>query len=157
MITKEYRTLDKSSWPKGPWQDEPDKVQWEDEATGLPCLAVRRNPQGFLCGYVGVTQGHPLFGLGYMETEAKYEIDVHGGLTFAESCQEEGDPSRSICHIVDEGEDDAVWWLGFDCAHGDDIWPNPIIPPYPDATYKTLTYVQQECASLAAQIKEVAS
>lgn len=62
METREYRTVDKSAWGPGPWQDEPDKRQWQDEATGLPCLIVR-NPAGALCGYVGVSKEHPAFGL----------------------------------------------------------------------------------------------
>ncbi len=37
----EYRTVDKTGWGEGPWQSEPDKRQWQDEATGLPCLIVR--------------------------------------------------------------------------------------------------------------------
>ena len=45
----EYRTIDKSQWGEGPWQDEPDKIQWQDEETGLPCLIVRGH-MGFLCG-----------------------------------------------------------------------------------------------------------
>jgi hypothetical protein len=60
--TKEYRTIDKTLWPRGEWDDEPDKMQWQDEATGLPCLIVR-GPVGALCGYVGVPEGHPCFGL----------------------------------------------------------------------------------------------
>jgi hypothetical protein len=36
-----WTTIDKSSWGNGPWQTEPDKAQWQDEETGLPCLAVR--------------------------------------------------------------------------------------------------------------------
>ena len=57
METIEYRTMDKSVWGPGPWQNEPDKRQWQDEATGLPCLIVR-NSMGALCGYVGVSEGH---------------------------------------------------------------------------------------------------
>lgn len=106
MQTREYRTQDKSSWGPGPWQDEPDKVQWRDEATGLPCLAVR-NHMGNWCGYVGVDQSHPWHGKGYDDPvgECTSEctvsedytshyshsisgiIDVHGGLTFADACQ----------------------------------------------------------------------
>jgi hypothetical protein len=41
--------VDKSWWPRGPWDDEPDKVQWPDEATGLPCM-VKRGPVGSFCG-----------------------------------------------------------------------------------------------------------
>ena len=81
MKTIEYTYRDKSSWGDGPWQSEPDKIQWLDEATGLPCLIVR-GPVGALCGYVGVPEGHPHF-------EQKYDdvdVRVHGGLTFASFC-----------------------------------------------------------------------
>lgn len=64
MKTIEYRTKDRSEWGAGPWSNEPDKVQWQDEATGLPCLMVR-NHSGAWCGYVGVAEGHPLYGQGY--------------------------------------------------------------------------------------------
>ena len=62
----EYRFTDKSGWEQGAWQDEPDKVQWIDEETGLDCLIVR-NPGGALCGYVGVAEGHSLFEVSYSE------------------------------------------------------------------------------------------
>ena len=42
METIDYRTVDKTTWGAGPWQDEPDKKQWRDE-TGFPCLIVRNN------------------------------------------------------------------------------------------------------------------
>lgn len=61
METIEYRTVDKSKWGDGPWQDEPDKKQWRDPETGLPCLIVR-GPGGALCGYVGVPANSPAFG-----------------------------------------------------------------------------------------------
>jgi hypothetical protein len=41
----------------GDWMGEPDKAQWPDPSTGLPCLAVR-NRFGVWCGYVGVSPGH---------------------------------------------------------------------------------------------------
>ena len=28
MKTIEYRTIDKSAWPRGEWDAEPDKMQW---------------------------------------------------------------------------------------------------------------------------------
>lgn len=40
MQTIEYRTIDKTAWGDGPWLNEPDKKQWQDVETGLPCLAV---------------------------------------------------------------------------------------------------------------------
>lgn len=99
----EWTRLDKSDWPAGPWQDEPDKVQWVDEATGYDCLIVR-NHGGALCGYVGVPEGHPYHGVGYSGCAQKppcgesycghspdSRTEVHGGLTFADGCNE---PSR---------------------------------------------------------------
>lgn len=62
METSENRDVDKTGWGPGPWNDEPDKRQWQDEATGLPCLIVR-GPVGALCGYVGVPPDHPAYGL----------------------------------------------------------------------------------------------
>ena len=64
METLEYRTVDKSSWGLGPWMNEPDKKQWQDAETGYPCLIVRNNG-GALCGYVGVPESHPLYGVEY--------------------------------------------------------------------------------------------
>lgn len=54
----------KDTWGRGPWDQEPDKVQWLDEATDLDALAVR-NAGGGLCGYVGVPPGHPWWEFGY--------------------------------------------------------------------------------------------
>lgn len=80
----EYRdVIDKTEWIRGPWDWEPDKIQWADEATGLPCLIVR-GPTGSLCGYVGVAPGHPLHGADYDACD----LDIHGGLTFAHGCGE---------------------------------------------------------------------
>jgi hypothetical protein len=81
----EYRNVvDKSDWKsRGKWDNEPDKIQWQDEVTGFPCLIVR-GPHGALCGYVGVAPGHPLHGKEYDDAE----VDVHGGLTFAHGCSE---------------------------------------------------------------------
>lgn len=45
MQTKQWTTIDKSAWPRGAWDDEPDKVQWQDPATGLPCLIDRKDKE----------------------------------------------------------------------------------------------------------------
>lgn len=71
MRTIEYRTQDKSEWGPGPWQDEPDKVQWLDPVTNYPCLIVRSQVSGSLCGYVGVPKEHPAYGLDYDGTTAE--------------------------------------------------------------------------------------
>ncbi len=163
MKTLEYRYRDRSGWPSGPWDDEPDKIQFADESTGLPCLIVR-NPSGVLCGYVGVAEGHPWFANDYgscadecgdwlCDHRPESAVDVHGGLTFADFCAE-SDKERGICHVPDPGEPDRVWWFGFDCAHSQDV--SPLLRhglTFEAAVYRTVDYVKGECARLAAQLK----
>lgn len=149
MKTIEYRTIDKSSWAKGPWQDEPDKVQWQDPTTGLACLIVR-GPIGALCGYVGVPPGHEAFGRDY----DSLDLSAHGGLTFAHGCSN-GPEATSICHLPEEGEPDGVWWLGFDCAHGGDLAPSPTYTVFLGDTYRDLAYVKAQVAGLAHQLKSL--
>jgi hypothetical protein len=159
METKQYTTIDKSTWGEGPWQQEPDKVQWQDEDTGLPCLAVR-NRLGAWCGYVGVAEGHPYFQQGYNDTD----VNIHGGLTFADHCQKNAE-DHGICHIPGEGEPDHVWWLGFACAHAYDYMPGMEARTQAlmgEASYKsfygrediyrTLDFVRAECRGLARQL-----
>jgi hypothetical protein len=172
MTERVYTTVDKSTWGDGPWQDEPDKVQWKDEATGFPCLA-NRGPGGHWCGYVGVSPGHPAYEKNYSDVydlfwswEDDGYLEVHGGLTYANHCAE-GPEETSICHISEPGEPDHVWWLGFDCAHsgdvspafealnrerfeGDSIWL-PIRSPWGES-YRTLDYVRREATRLASQL-----
>lgn len=65
MKTQEWSDyVDKSAWGDGAWQSEPDKKQWKDPTTGLPCLIVRGSHGGW-CGYVGVSPSHPAHGLSY--------------------------------------------------------------------------------------------
>jgi hypothetical protein len=149
--------IDKSEWARGPWTDEPDAMQWSDPATGLPCLIVRA-ALGNLCGYVGVTPGHPAYGVGW----AKLNYTAHGGINFAESCS--GEPGTGVCHLPSKGEPDKVWWIGFDCAHGFDVLPfgatlaEGIVRRTGrggrgyDHTYKDIEYVKRQCARLAQQL-----
>lgn len=156
MESLEWTYVDRTGWPSGEWDGEPDQVQWQDEATGLPCLAKRNHRSGNWCGYVGVSEGHRYF-------EAKYDeptVDVHGGLTYADFC--EGEPGKNICHLPVPGETDRVWWLGFDCAHSGDYSPRDkaderdrggcfaLIDGYEQ--YRTLAYVKNQCHGLAAQL-----
>jgi hypothetical protein len=145
MIRIEYWFVKKDSWPAGPWQSEPDKIQWTDKETNLPCLIVR-NGYGALCGYVGVTKNHPAFGKDYDSVD----VSVHGGLTYSAFCQK-GPESETICHIPEPGEPDQVWWLGFDCAHSGDLSPAWESGLY--GTYKPRQYVENEIADLAKQLK----
>lgn len=157
MKTKTYTTIDRDAlgWPCGPWDDEPDKMQWQDDATGLPCLAVRQPKTGHWCGYVGVPPGHPLHGKQF--DDGAVDFHVHGGITYTDSCQPEEDESKGICHTPDPGEPDHVWWFGFDCAHAGDLSPltAKLLTRFIHEEYRPLSYVQNECASLARQLAEV--
>lgn len=55
---------EKETWGGDQWKDEPDRKEWRDEATGMPCLALR-NSMGAWCGYVAVAPTHPAHGLHY--------------------------------------------------------------------------------------------
>ncbi len=152
------RAFDKSTWGDGPWQTEPDRVEWAH--AGLPCL-VLRSPHGNWCGYAAVPPEHPLHGWDYNDVD----VDVHGGLTYASPCD------GHICHVPNPGEPDDVWWFGFDCGHGFDIMPGmdarlreigdrlpmSTFDPlhFPGATYKTLDYVKAETNRLAEQLAAV--
>jgi hypothetical protein len=161
------RVIEKSTWGDGPWQGEPDRVEWTH--AGLPCLAARGpDVSGHWCGYVAVPPGHPLHGTPYNDAD----VDVHGGLTYAHRCQGE------ICHVPAPGEPDDVWWFGFDCAHAGDFSPGLDAtlrqigardrgPAYDHAAaiaanswtvdvYRTLAYVQAETNQLADQLAAIA-
>jgi hypothetical protein len=141
----------------GPWHKEPDKVQWIDEATNYACLAVRGR-LGVWCGYVGVPEQHPFYKVDCDDLP----VSAHGGLTYSDLCQEEAPEGHGICHIPEPGHPDNVWWLGFDCAHAFDLAPGMIrLDGLPSTgagifqeEYRTLAYVQRECESLAAQLRE---
>lgn len=87
---------------------------------------------GHRCGYVAIPSTHKDHNKRY------YDIDVcaHGGLTYS------GD-SKSYPAISTDEEN--LWWVGFDCAHYDDI---------ASIGGQTLEYCIQECESIANQLKE---
>lgn len=142
--------IDKTTWGPGPWQDEPDRLEWRT-AAGLPGMAIRHPESGSWCGYAAVAPGHPLFGKHYDEPN----VSVHGGLTYANECQ------GHIRHTPEPGEPDHVWWFGFDCHHWMDLAPgmeaklNSLMPARKSRaseTYRDLAYVRAEVESLATQL-----
>jgi hypothetical protein len=85
--------------PAGEWDNEPDKIQWLDEDTGLDCLMVR-NHFGSWCGYVGVTEGHPLFGVGY-DTENPVLLKMRDDML---QKPVPANPSFAVCIAMLSGE-----------------------------------------------------
>lgn len=196
-FVEEYRTVDKAEWGRGPWQDEPDKAVWVDEKTGLDCLLVR-GPVGALCGYVGVPEDHPWHGRDYSASDHICDetcdegycskrhdgspdsiVNVHGGLTFANECHPDDDPSTGICHLPQSGRPEHIWWFGFDCAHSWDVAPRMQADNRkryeqavvegdtegmriwshswtdPRESYRDIRYVVRECQLLAGQLASV--
>ncbi len=140
--------IDKSKWGPGPWQDEPDRVEFEH--AGFPCLINRVAHSGSWCGYVAVPPNHPAFEKGYDDVD----VSVHGGLTYANHCRD------VICHIPKKGESENVWWLGFDCSHAGDGMPamNGHIgneDNYFSRGYKDIDYVKRETKDLAEQLAKM--
>jgi hypothetical protein len=107
---------------------------------------IMHNGTGFRCGYVKVLPGHPWFGRDLDDVDAA----VHGCITYSKAdkpCDAEG---------PDNG-----WWVGFDCAHGQDK-PDPSLIPgkseeyvrafdWPGAQIRSQEYVEAECRSLCEQ------
>lgn len=169
-VTREYwnwRDPDVVPWVEvdGPWQHEPDKVQWTDEPSGLPCLALR-NALGFWCGYVGVGPGHALYGTDWtVSGDAMDLITVTHGITYSDGCQHGHEPEEGICHVPEEGEGDDVWWFGFAC---DGLWDEApyllwLRTKHPEMLswrnegeivprYRQLLSVQLECAEIAQRL-----
>jgi hypothetical protein len=149
----EYRDPDTQArgLPEGPWSTEPSKMQWVDRATGMPCLIVR-NGLGALCGYAGVSPGHPLHGHSY----GMVDVMVHGGLTFSDRCQPTTYEAHGICHVPEPGTPHDVWWFGFDCAHSCDVVPGMpnLFRELERGDYRDVRYVANEVTLLASQLHQ---
>jgi hypothetical protein len=125
----------KTEWQEGEWHDEPDNLEWVDEATGYSCWASRNMVFGYWCAYVNVPRTHDVYGEYFRDIKVK----VHGGVSFT--------------GLTQKG---AYYRIGFDCMQETDIAPNPIFyETFPNSTYKNLSFVKNECTSLARQLKEL--
>lgn len=139
----------KKDFPEGPWNKEPNKIYFK--AHGFDCMVKRHGEFGNLCGYVGVTKKHPMFGVDYSNKKC-FDLNVHGGITFSNVCVDD------ICH---PGKN-KVFWFGFDCAHGGDYKPGISFMMYGETsynkrgmegTYKDIEFVKKEYIRLAKQLR----
>ena len=125
-------------WAKGPWDDEPDCVDFEHK--GYRCRVVRNMMLGTLCGYVALPDDFP------MDDIDEMGIRVHGGVTF--------------CNKHDDDDDDEATWVGFDCGHALDV--SPVIVgmskealAIEGATYKNVEFCKVECRGIVEQLRVV--
>ena len=165
--TVEIPKIDKSAWGPGPWQDEPDRVDFVH--AGFACLARRHPAHGYWCGYVGLPPGHPLHSKIWSETDAVGDLHAHRGINYSALC------CNDICHIPQPGMPAEVWWLGFDTGHAFDQSPgtdarlreaaaaaHAVGAPWADEldrneinrmeVYRDLPYVRHEIEALAEQV-----
>lgn len=139
----ECRHEDKAGFAPGPWQQEPDRVEFE--FAGFACL-MHRGSLGSWCGYVAVPPGHPAYGMSNLDF-----LFVHGGVNYTSHC------NGPICHTPAPGEPDDVWWIGFDCGHAWDVIPGlvaltPECGLFERAVYRDLAYVRSNVQFLAIQL-----
>ena len=146
--------VDRTDWPKGPWDGEPDREEFI--SYGFPCIAVRNNI-GAWCGYVGIMPSHPLRDKTYNNIfNMEFDIEVHGELTYSDY----GEFPMSHSALKNH----KVWTFGFDCAHAGDLVPGILAMriKYDMPTrfsfseqYRTLEYCKNEIRHLARQLRDL--
>ena len=122
--------IDRCSWGSGPWDTEPDLVEWTTQS-GL-YARILRHASGHWCGYVHVPNTHVLCEADLSETISQFV--VHGNVSYCNRFA-------------------GKWWLGFDAAHYRDLVPGRGVT-FSGNTYRDAQYMQSECESLAWQIKD---
>jgi hypothetical protein len=146
---------DKKNWGNGPWQNEPDREEFEYR--NYRC-SIKRHPLGHLCGYVTIGAEE----VKLLDEDDREDFQVHGGITYNK-----------------ENKEDGTVTIGFDCAHSSDILPSInscnrnldiICYHFPDLyyllkikeafllefkpTYKNIEFVRNELHKLVDQIIE---
>lgn len=157
-----YHVPDLQPALRGPWSREAAKLAWTDPATGLHCI-IRRAPGGFLCGYVAVGLGHPLFGFSADAVPTAISA-VHGGLTYAAPCDEQAPEETSICHVAERRLTHTdQWWFGFSCNKITDLIPEDDAHAAKaqqlglDQEYRDERYLVGACTQLASQLSAAES
>lgn len=144
----------------GPWSEEADKIAWIDRATGLHCIILRHDG-GFLSGYVAVPPGHPLFGYDHRALPHTLQIDVHGGLDYAQPCDEHAAEVRSVCHVSElpRVPSRVAWWFGFSCDKPGDLIPDRVRrnegAMEQPGVYRDEAYLYHQTIGLAAQLHAI--
>lgn len=140
------REISGRRWPSGPWDDEPDRFEFD--SGGYRGIARRVESLGHWAGYVDVPVSHPWAEFESIHDPRVSEIECHGGITYC-----------------GKSEDGAMRRLGFDCAHAFDLIPAvaalledgrvPADTPCVE-NYRPLSYVVSQITALIEQAKAAA-
>lgn len=157
-----------------PWLTESREVTWIHETTGYTCH-VKRQPAGFLCGYVEVPIGHPLHGVQYDWTipaslvpAARAVLAGPVGQRGILDCFIQADRPveqmrAGFLFDVHGGitftgpaywDHELGWWFGFDCGHAGDL--SPRLGTMSGDVYRNMPFVRAQCESLAEQLEAIA-
>lgn len=129
--------IDRTGWPSGEWDGEPDRLEWR--VGNYYCLVDRMPNTGHLNGYVGVPEGHKYHFADYDDIP----IRAYGGLTFNRRLTEDGDVPPHL------------WLFGFDTRHYGDLSPCNDLPQLGDPpTYKNYSFVRSEVWSMLYQLTD---
>ena len=136
-----------------PWETEPDFLEFIDEDTGYRCFIQRHPELKHLCGYVELPKEHKLYGKTNVDNEFFLNLDVHGGVTYANAKRIKRHEKRPNLFI----DEYASFVVGFDCGHAGDLAPGlvPSIKSFHEEVYRDIEYVTNECKNLAKQLKEL--
>lgn len=159
-------------------------VEADFKYQGLRCVVVMTE-MGHRCGYVGISNTHPLYGKDYSDTIGKFfnikensmkKISPINIMMLAFEQPNDNSPVRIDCYfnvhggITYAGQGDYpvksdLWWFGYDCAHAGDAKD---IDAIKDERLKemekefkhygevrTLKYCINECKSLAEQLVQI--
>jgi len=149
-------SIDRTLWPPGPWDGEPDSLDWvsvglplDGSMQRVPCALRRSSASGVWCGYINVPHSHPWARGRRLEHD---DVQVHGGVTSE--------------HMHDEG-----FTVGFDCGHYGDYAPaleaavnaacgRDLVKEYVESSehgvYRTMDYARRETEKLAEQARAAA-
>lgn len=102
---RQWRDSERRGWPSGPWDTEPDGIQWM--RGGYRCEIVR-SATGAWLGYVYIRAGHPWNGLHYDSLPSLFD-----GRCLSKAAPE----------VDDAGEPTGCWVVGFHCDETSDLAP----------------------------------
>lgn len=122
-----------------PWENEKDLYKFK---IGKYKCIIRRTDNGYLCGYVGIKNDHPLYNKDLNWSVLEKEI------TYT-------DRSNDFLHY--DNIDENLWFIGFHCGERFDYIPFPPTKDWNNCgefNYKTVNFVKRNIVNLIKLLKE---